>query len=276
MNIQRFGQIATVVLALLPQVTLASSGAAPLPQVDWSFLGPFGTFDRAALKRGAQVVTQVCMSCHSVKYIKFDHLRQVGMNEADVTALAESQGKTKKDRMLSQMDANAAKESFGVVPPDLSLMIKARKGYENYTYGILTGYLNQEESDLVNKVMEDGKISDEEAKAIASKLHLDAHNPDKMLETLKRIKAGDNFNKYFPGNFFAMPQPVSDGAVTYADGTTNNLDQLAKDTVSFLAWASEPIQEERKATGFKVIIYLIILSAMLFAVKRRIWAKIHH
>lgn len=275
MKIARIGQIAAMMLALLPQVTLASGGVA-LPQVEWSFSGPFGAFDKASLKRGAQVVTQVCMACHSVKYIKFDHLRQVGMGESEVIALADSQGKTKKDRMLSPMDANTAKDAFGVVPPDLSLMIKARKGYENYTYGILTGYLNQEESDLVNKVMADDKISDDEAKALASKLHLDAHHPDKMLETLKRIKAGDNFNKYFPGNFFAMPQPISDGAVTYSDGTTNNLDQLARDTVTFLAWASEPTQEERKSTGFSVILYLIILSAMLYAVKLRIWAKVHH
>lgn len=276
MKVSRISQVAAVMLALLPLTTLASSGGPPLPQVGWSFAGPFGTFDKAALKRGAQVVTQICMGCHSVKYIKFDHLRQVGLTEAELTAVAETLGKTKKDVMLSGMDAGSAKDTFGIVPPDLSLIIKARKGYENYTYALLVGYLSQEETDLVNKVMEDGKLTDDEVKAIASKLHLDAHHPDKMLEALNRIKNGDSFNKYFPGNFFAMPQPLSDGAVAYTDGTNSNLDQLAKDTVTFLAWASEPTQEERKSVGFKVILYLIVLTAMLYAIKRRIWAKIPH
>jgi ubiquinol-cytochrome c reductase cytochrome c1 subunit len=254
----------------------ASAGGPVLPSESWEFHGIFGRFNQADLRRGAQVATEVCLSCHSIKYIKFEHLKQIGMTEAEVNALASTAGKSRKDYMTSAMDENAAKESFGTLPPDLSLMTKARKGYENYAYAILNGYLKPEERAVVDRAMEDGKLSDTEVKEVAGVLHVDAKHPDKLLETVKRIQNNENFNKYFPGNFLAMPEPLTAGQVTYADGKEASVRQLSRDVVSFLAWAAEPTMEERKSTGMKVILYLVVLTAMLYAVKRRIWSRIHH
>ncbi len=259
---------------VFPGGAMASGGVVP-PKQNWSFTGIFGQFDNAALRRGVQVAVQTCMACHSLKYVKFDQLRQLGFTELEVKALAESQGRTKKDAMISTMDPAAAKEALGVVPPDLSLMTKARKGFEDYVYGILVGYASESDLVLANRVMADGHVSGEDAKEVAAVLQLDPHHPEKMTEVLKRLIAGENFNRYFPGHFFAMPQPLTDGAVTYTDGTENSKAQMAHDVVTFLAWAAEPTQTERKSLGFKVILYLIVLTVMLYAVKRRIWARVH-
>ncbi|MBF0158454.1 MAG: hypothetical protein HQL58_02925 [Magnetococcales bacterium] len=266
-----------VILPVMATAALASSGGAPLPQQNWSFHGPFGQFDTAAMKRGAQVVAEVCLACHSVKYIKFDQLKQIGLTEVEVNAIAAAAGKNRKDAMLSSTDADAAKESFGVVPPDLSLMTKARKGYEDYLYGILTGYLKDEDKAAIDRALEDGTVSEAEIKELSVILSMDPHQPDKIRDAVQRIKNGDNFNKFFPGNFFAMPAPLAaDGQVTYQDGTHSSVAQMSHDAVTFLAWAAEPTMMERKSAGIKVILYLVVLTVMFYAVKRRIWARIHH
>ena len=267
--------LAVSLTAVLPQGALASSGGPPIPKQSWSFNGVFGTFDVPSVKRGAQVAVEVCMSCHSIKYIKFDQLRQFGFSEVEVKTLAESQGRGKKDAMISSMDPISAKEAFGTVPTDLSLITKARKGYENFTYAILTGYATDADRDLATRVMEDGRITEAEALEVASALYLDARLPEAMAMALKRLLEGENFNKYFPGHFLAMPAPLFDGAVTYIDGTENTLTQMSRDVVTFLAWAAEPTMMERKALGIKVILYLLVLTIMLYAVKRRVWAKVH-
>ncbi|MBF0213738.1 MAG: hypothetical protein HQM00_09275 [Magnetococcales bacterium] len=268
--------VALAAAVVLPQSALASSDGPVLPKQDWKFVGIFGQFDQAALKRGARVAVEVCMACHSIKYIKFDALKKLGFTEAEVIALAEAQSRNKKDAMLSPMDATSAKDSFGVVPPDLSLMTKARKGYEDYLYAILNGYASDADRALVQKVMEDGSLSEQELLEVSSALGLNAHNPERVKEVLVRIQANENFNKYFPGNFFAMPQPLSDGSVTYPDGVENSLKQMSHDVTTFLAWAAEPTLMERKALGVKVMLYLMVLTVMFYAVKRRVWAKIHH
>lgn len=267
--------VALAAAVVLPQPALASSGGPALPTQSWSFHGIFGQFDQAALKRGARVAVEVCMACHSIKYIKFDSLKQLGFSEAEVIALAEGQSHNKKDRMTSPMDPVAAKDTFGVMPPDLSLITKARKGYEDYTHAVLTGYLTDADRALVQKVMEDGALSDGELKELSSALGVDAHQPEKVKEILTRIQANENFNKYFPGHFLAMPQPLNDGSVTYPDGVESSLKQMSQDVVTFLAWAAEPTLMERKALGLKVMLYLVILTVMFYAVKRRIWAKVH-
>jgi ubiquinol-cytochrome c reductase cytochrome c1 subunit len=268
--------VALAAAVVLPQSALASSDGPVLPKQDWKFVGIFGQFDQAALKRGARVAVEVCMACHSIKYIKFDALKKLGFTEAEVIALAEAQSRNKKDAMLSPMDATSAKDSFGVIPPDLSLMTKARKGYEDYLYAILNGYASDADRALVQKVMEDGSLSEQELLEVSSALGLNAHNPERVKEVLVRIQANENFNKYFPGNFFAMPQPLSDGSVTYPDGVENSLKQMSHDVTTFLAWAAEPTLMERKALGVKVMLYLMVLTIMFYAVKRRVWAKVHH
>ena len=276
MNFGHSIKVAALGLALLVPQLADASGGAPLPEQDWGHHGAFGRFDQDALKRGAQVVTEVCMGCHSVKFIKFDQLRQIGFSEAEVAAMAEGQGKTKKDKMLTAMSDEDAQDSFNIIPPDLSLMTKARKGYEDYTYGIMTGYLTEEEIAMIEAANEDGALSDDEIKSIAGALHLDPHNPEKVKQALARIENGGNFNKYFPGNFLAMPQPLMAEAVEYPEGSPEaSLHQLSHDATTFLAWAAEPTQTERKSLGVKVLIYLVIFTALMYAMKRRIWARIH-
>ncbi|MBF0192398.1 MAG: hypothetical protein HQL99_14860 [Magnetococcales bacterium] len=268
--------VALAAAVVLPQAALASEGPA-LPKQSWGFIGVFGQFDQAALKRGARVAVEVCMACHSIKYIKFDSLKKLGFTEPEVIALAEAQSRNKKDAMISPMDPTSAKDTFGVIPPDLSLITKARKGYEDYVYALLSGYATDADRALVQKVMEDGALSDKESMEVTSALGLNAHQPpEKIKEVLTRIQANENFNRYFPGNFFAMPQPLNDGAVTYPDGVENSLKQMSHDVTTFLAWAAEPSLMERKALGLKVMLYLFVLTIMFYAVKRRIWAKIPH
>ncbi|MEO5376713.1 MAG: cytochrome c1 [Magnetococcus sp. DMHC-6] len=269
------GSIALLFTLLPLTVAQASSGAVAPPSEHWEFHGIFGRFDQAALKRGAQVATEVCLGCHSIKYIKFNQLHDIGFNEEQVIAMAESRGKTKQDRMVSALDDAAAKDAFGIIPPDLSLITKARKGYEDYIFGLLTGYLTEEDTNLVQQVMEDNEISESEALELASAIHVDPHHMEKIKEVIARINNGDHFNKYFPGFFFAMPAPLADGSVEYSDGTETSKKQLAKDVTTFLAWAAEPTQTQRKSTGLNVILYLVIFTALLYAMKRRIWAKIH-
>lgn len=263
-------------MALLPSWGEASSGGPPLPAQDWGFQGMFGQFDQASLKRGAKIAVDVCLGCHSIKYIKFDQLHEIGLSEVEIKALAESQGKTKKDKLLSAMEPGPAKEAFGIIPPDLSLMTKARKGFEDYVHGIITGYLTDEETSLVTKAMAAGpKLSETAVAEITSALHLDPHHPEKVPEIAARIVKGDNFNKYFPGYFLSMPKPLNAGQVKFEDGSDSSLNQMSKDVTTFLAWAAEPTQMERKSVGVKVILYLLILTVMLYALKRRIWAKVH-
>ncbi|MBF0434347.1 MAG: hypothetical protein HQL77_03120 [Magnetococcales bacterium] len=264
-----------VAAAMVPVALHASSGAPTPPEQSWSHTGIFGSYDKHAAKRGAQVAVEVCMGCHSISLIKFDQLRALGLSEAEVKKLAEVQGRSKNDRMTSAMDETAAKDSFGVIPPDLSLITKARKGYEDYIYGLLTGYPSEAEMELAKKVMAKGSISEQDALEVQSALLINAHEKEHMKAKLERLVGGANFNKYFPGNFLAMPAPISAGSVQYADGTDNSLKQLSRDVVTFLAWAAEPTMEERKSLGFWVMGYLFVLTILLYAIKRRIWAKVH-
>ncbi|MBF0380348.1 MAG: hypothetical protein HQL69_04970 [Magnetococcales bacterium] len=275
MKFLKIAQVAILAAAFIPQIAFSAGGAVKPPAQEWGFKGAFGKFDNAAVKRGAQIAIEVCMACHSFKYIQFDSLKQFGYTEAEIVALAESQGRTKKDKMISAMDDVSAQESFGIIPPDLSLMTKARKGYEDFVYGILTGYLSESETGVVDAALEDEKISKAEALELAPILHADATKIEHIKMTLDRISNGDNFNKYFPGQFFAMPMPLSDGAVEYADGTESSLKQMSHDVTTFMAWTAEPTLIERKTLGFKVLLYLVFFTILLYAVKRRIWAKAH-
>lgn len=264
-----------VAATLVPVALFASSGAPEPPEQNWPHHGLFGSYDKKAAKRGAQVAVEVCMGCHSISLIKFDQLRQLGLSEVEVKKLAEVQGRSKNDRMMGAMEETAAKDSFGVIPPDLSLITKARKGYEDYVYGLLTGYPTDAEVELAKKVMAKKEISEQDALEVQTALLINAHDKEHMKAKLERLVGGAQFNKYFPGNFLAMPAPLSAGSVQYSDGTDNSLKQLSHDVVSFLAWAAEPTMEERKSLGFWVMGYLFVLTILLYAIKRRIWSKVH-
>ncbi len=232
------------------------SAVAPKPEArDWSFQGLFGTYDRGAQQRGLQVYNEICAGCHSLSLVAYRNLDGIGLEEDQIKAFAAefevTDGPNKEGEMYTRpakpadrfaapfTNANAARAANnGALPPDLSLRTKARKGGADYLYGILTGY--KEEAPAGVEVME-----------------------------------GMNYNLYFPGNQIAMAPPLADDAVEYSDGTKSTVAQLAKDVTTFLAWAAEPELEERKNMGVKVLLFLIVLTAMLYALKRQVWKDQH-
>jgi quinol-cytochrome oxidoreductase complex cytochrome b subunit/cytochrome c1 len=226
----------------------------PLPQVSWSFDGPFGTYDRASLQRGFQVYKQVCAACHSMNRVAYRNLSALGYTEAQIKAVAaevsvmdgpddegemfERPGRPSDHFKAPYTNDNQAKASNnGALPPDLSLIVKARAGGPDYVYGILTGY----------------------------------QNPPAGVE----LTSSQHYNKYFPGNKIGMPAPLIEGAVAYEDGTPTTVDQYARDVVHFLTWASEPEMEERKQTGIKAILFLAVFAGLMYAVKKKLWLNIH-
>ena len=237
----------------------AETGHLWAPDIDYSFEGPFGTFDRAQLQRGFQVYKEVCSACHSMNLMYYRNLSQPGgpeFTEEQMKAIAASvqvnalddKGEqiqrpgTPADRFPSpfpnELAARAANNN--AYPPDLSVIIKARHGGANYVYALLTGY----------------------------------SDPPADFQLLP----GLNYNEYFQGHQIAMPAPLSsDGQVTYApDNPPATKQQMAKDVAAFLTWASEPKLEERQRMGVKVIIFLVLLSALLYLAYRRLWKDVDH
>ena len=244
---------AIVFAGLQAGAALAAEGKA-LPARDWSFSGIFGKFDRGAMQRGFQVYQEVCSGCHSLRLIAFRNLEALGFDEDEIKAIAaeysvedgpDDEGEMFErpalpaDRMPSPFpNAKAAAASNnGAVPPDLSLMIKARNGGADYLHGLLTGY---------------------------------AEAPDDL-----EVLEGQNYNLYFPGNMTAMAEPLFEDAVEYGDGTAAKVEQMASDVATFLAWTAEPTMEERKRMGIKVILFLLIFTGVLYACKRKVWADLH-
>ena len=234
----------------------AAGQSVELLKQDWSFQKFFGKFDRASLQRGYQVYTEVCASCHSMQYLSYRNLGEPGgpeFSEEEVKAIAASieitdgpdeQGEmfTRPGRPSDKFKSPypnvqaAAAANGGAYPPDMSVLVKARKGGANYIYSVLVGY--EDPPPGVN--LDDGVY----------------------------------YNKYMIGNKIKMPNNLIDGLVEYADGTESTVDQMAKDVTTFLAWAAEPELEERHKTGVKVIIYLVLLTILVYLSMKKIWSRI--
>jgi ubiquinol-cytochrome c reductase cytochrome c1 subunit len=231
-----------------------AAGAATPPAQKWSFSGLFGTFDRGAAQRGFQVYREVCAGCHSLRQIDFRHLSGIGYTEEQIKAFAAeaevTDGPNDEGDMFERPgtpadplpnpfpnEKAAAASNNGKAPPDLSLMVKARKNGADYVHALLAGY----------------------ADAPAG----------------QEVPEGGNFNLYFPGNIIAMAAPLSDEGVEYQDGTKATIAQQATDVVTFLAWTAEPELEARKSMGLKVLLFLIVLSGLLFKVKKVVWRDVH-
>lgn len=259
-------------LAMLAGASIAAEGQKPARDVSFSFEGPFGTFDRAQLQRGYKVYKEVCSSCHSMNYLSFRNLSQPGgpeFTEEQVKALAASytvqDGPNEQGEMFERPglpfdrfpapfpNREAATAANGAYPPDLSLITKSRPGWygtinqlingiggPEYVYSVLTGY------------------------------------SDPPAELAGEAPEGKSYNPYFAnGPWITMAPPLTDGQVEFDDGAPNTVDAMARDVAAFLAWAAEPKMEERKRTGFSVMIYLAILALLLYLVKQRIWAQVH-
>ena len=229
---------------------------APKPKAqEWSFSGIFGTFDRAAMQRGFQVYKEVCASCHSMNLLYYRNLAALGYGEDQIKAFAaevevqdgpndEGEMFTRKGKPFDRFKApfandNAARfANRGALPVDLSVIIKARPHGADYIYALLTSF---------------------------------EETPPKGV----KMPEGMFYNAAFRGGAIAMVPPLSEGAVEYQDGTKPTVPQMAKDVTTFLAWASEPELEERKSMGRMVIIFLLVLTAFLYALKRKIWSDLH-
>ena len=245
---------AVISVVLAPAITWAADENPRLPRQQWSFDGVFGTYDRASLQRGFQVYKEVCSACHPVTHLSFRDLTQIGYTEDQVKAIAAgyqiTDGPNDEGQMFQRPgrpsdpipgpfpnDQAARVANNGALPPDQSLIVKARPGGPNYVYAILTGY--------------------------------------KEAPAGFKLQEGMNYNEFFPGHQIAMPPPLSDNAVTFADGTPATVPQMAHDVTSFLTWAAEPNLDDRHRTGFKVILFLLVAAGVFYAAKRKIWAPIH-
>jgi ubiquinol-cytochrome c reductase cytochrome c1 subunit len=243
--------VAAAVLLAAP--AFASEGTEPLHK-KWHHQGLFGTYDREAVQRGYQVYKEVCSACHAMKFMSYRNLTALGYSDAQVKAMAAeftvTDGPNDEGEMFerparpsdhfrspfaSEKAARAANN--GALPPDLSLVVKAREHGEDYIFSLLTGY--------------------EEAPAGFDLL------------------PGLNYNKYFAGHQIAMAKPLSDGQVTYSNGTAATTEQAAEDVVQFLAWASEPHMEQRKGMGIKVMLFMFAFCGVMLAAKRKVWSKLH-
>jgi ubiquinol-cytochrome c reductase cytochrome c1 subunit len=247
-------QIILLALLLVPFQLFAAGSSQKLLKREWPFDGFMGTFDRQSVQRGFQVYQEVCSACHSLKRIYYRNLMEIGFSEDEAKTVAASamilDGPNDDGEMFERpgiiADAfvspypndNAARASNGgAMPPDLSLIIKARPDGANYLYSLLNGYM----------------------------------------ETPKDLKLGANmhFNIFFPGYQISMPKPLNNGQVEYQDGTNSSVEQMSYDLVNFLQWAAEPEMEQRKRMGIKIIFFLAIASLFFYLAKRKIWSDVH-
>ncbi len=235
----------------------AAGPAVELKDRAWSFDAPFGTFDRSALRRGYKVYSEVCAACHAMELMKFRNLSQPGgpeFTEDEVKVIAADyviedgpddfgdmfeRARLPKDPFPSPFDnENAARASNGgAYPVDLSVVVKARGGAEDYLYSLLTGYEDAPEG--------------------------------------FDVPAGMHYNAYYSGHLIAMANPLVDEIVDYEDGAPMTVDQYAKDVTTFLTWASEPTREARHRLGFQVMIFLVVFAGLMYFTMRKVWADAH-
>ena len=256
------------VLGLGAQTASAAGAAEEVPDYSWSFEGIFGHYDRAAAQRGLQVYREVCAGCHSLRFVAFRDLAGIGYSEAQIKAFAaeatvedgpDSEGEMFErsgipaDRFPSPFPnpQAAAAANGGAAPPDLSLIAKARVGGPNYLRALLTGYRDAPSAEFLQN-------------------YAKAHDGEAF-----ELLDGQNFNLYFPGYKIAMAAPLFEDGVEYQDGTPATVEQMADDVSHFLMWAAEPKMEERKRTGLKVVLFLLVFTGILYAVKRKVWADLH-
>ena len=253
-NILKISSLLILFLAGTYQANSAEK--VELLKTDWSFKGLLGKFDRGSLQRGYQVYTEVCSSCHSMKYLSYRNLAEEGgpeFTEEQAKAIAANFEVVDGPNSDGEMFTRPAKLSDkfvmpyenvkaaqaangGAYPPDMSVLAKARSGGVDYIYSVLLGY----EDPPSGVTLDDGVY----------------------------------YNKYMYGNNIKMSKPLSDNLVEYSDGTVASEEQMAKDVTTFLMWAAEPHLEARHKMGFKAILYLIILTILVYLSMKKIWSRV--
>jgi ubiquinol-cytochrome c reductase cytochrome c1 subunit len=260
---------AIMTFAVLTNESSATTEALSPKQRDWAFDGMLGKVDKQSAQRGFQVYKEVCSACHSLHHLYYRNLETpkgsneaerkkydkmgLGFSKEEVKAIAsnytvpdiDDEGNPTERKALPAdkfvgpyANEKAARASNnGALPPDLSLIVKAREDGPNYVYSILTGFTD----------------------------------PPAGIVTPE----GQHYNPYFGPQFIAMPPPLKDGIISYSDGTVATVDQMATDVVNFLQWAAEPEMEQRKSIGLKVLMYLSISTILFYISKCRIWARLN-
>ncbi len=244
-------------------------------QEQWSFAGPFGTYDKGQLQRGLKVYKEVCSACHSMSLVPFRTLEGLGYSEAQVKAFAAEytiqDGPNGDGEMFERPGipadyfpspfpnaAAAAAANGGAAPPDMSLLAKARgvtRGFPTFVFDIFTQY----------------------AEGGPDYIHSLLTGYDEQPPAGMEIAEGTHYNPYFiNGKSLAMAKPLSDDQVTYDDGAPQTVDQYARDVSAFLMWTAEPHLEDRKKTGFRVLIFLALFGALVYLTKRKVWAGVAH
>ncbi len=250
----RLRVLAALAFLMAPLGGANAQEAAPLLHSHWSFDGIFGTYDKASAQRGFQIYSQICSACHSMNYMAYRNLAGIGLSPAQIKAVAaavtvpgglDDQGKETErpgrpsDTFKAPFPNDKAAEAAmgGALPPDQSLLVAARDGGPNYIYSLMQGYVD----------------------------------PPAGVQ----VPVGHYYNKYFPGHMIAMPPPLTDNAVTYADGTKATLAQEAHDVATFLTYTSYPQLDEQHSLGVRVLLFLIFMTIVTYIAKRRVWADVH-
>ena len=270
--------VALAALAALAAPARAQEHDTPNPPMNkWSFAGPFGKFDRGQLQRGLKVYREVCQVCHGLKLVAFRTLAEPGgpgftipqataiAAEYQVPAEPDDQGEVKpRPARLADYfpppfpNEQAARARYNAVPPDLSIIAKARgyeRGFPRWVGDMFTQYQEQG-VDYITALMQGYQDS-----------------PPAGVT----LPPGNFYNKYFPGHGIAMPPPLSDQRVEYTDGAPMTVEQYSKDISAFLMWTAEPHLEVRKRIGMQVVFFLIVLSGLLYFTKKKVWhdVKLH-
>ena len=248
-------QFSIVIISLfLTAPAMAAGGDVELQKRDWSFSGPFGAFDKAAMQRGFQAYREVCAGCHGMKLIAFRNFADLGYNNDEIKAIAAEyevqDGPNDDGEMFMRpgiaadripspyANDNAARASNnGVLPPDLSLIAKARGNGPDYLFSLLAGYKDAPGGTTV---------------------------PDGMY-----------YNAAYPGHLIAMPQPLYGEDVTYSGDADDSIEGISSDLVQFLMWAAEPKMEVRKRIGVAAVFFLGVFVVVSYMAKRRVWADVH-
>ena len=257
----------------------ATADAASYPkkkpmEQDWTFSGPFGYYDKAQLQRGLKVYAEVCAACHALGLISYRNLADLGYSEQQIKNFAAESEVTDgpnddgemfdrpaapTDRFVSPYanDKEAAAANNGALPPDMSLLAKARapeRGFPTFIFDVFTMYA-ENGADYIYSLL------------------VGYQDPPEGVSVLE----GLHYNPYFvAGEALAMAAPLSDDLVEFDDGTASSMEQQAKDVSAFLMWAADPGLPERKQRGFIVILFLIIFAGLLYFTKKKVWANVAH
>jgi ubiquinol-cytochrome c reductase cytochrome b/c1 subunit len=275
MTMQRclFALVLAGALLAIAQPASAQTEQVSPPRQKWSFAGPFGRYDEAQLQRGFKIYREVCANCHAIEMLSFHNLAEAGgpgFSEAQAEAVAAEYKIKDLDDQGNQIEragrladhfpppfANelVAKATYGVPPPDMSTLAKARgyqRGFPWFVFDAVTQYQEQG-PDYIAAYINGYK------------------------EPPKDFKLPDNghYNEYFPGHNTAMPQPLQDGQVKYDDGTPETVAQYGKDVAAFLMWAAEPKLDARKRIGFQVMIFLLAFAGLMYFTKKKVWSAVH-